>query len=71
MSRLESDNRQHKVQEKLYAVSRDDKVLISDVDPEIKISYWKSVDEVFQNMGKNNPVFNLPRGWLFIRKRDK
>ncbi len=51
--------------------SKEDKVLLCDVDSSIEDVYWVNIKTLFQSMSQYNPVFNLPRGWLVLKKRIK
>lgn len=44
-------------------------IVIADVDAEILEPYSVKIDKAFESMGFVNPAFNLPRGWLVIRRR--
>ena len=44
-------------------------IMIADIDPEIQAPYWVKIENIFQSMSHCNPAFNIPRGWLVLRKR--
>jgi len=46
----------------------EDKILIADVDPEVKLAYWANIKDVFQSMSQVLPALGLPRGWLVLSK---
>lgn len=45
------------------------RLLIADICMTVDNTYWVEAKELFQSMSKLNPSFNIPRGWLVIRKR--
>ena len=51
--------------------AKEDKVLLCDIDSSIQELYWVNIQTLYQSMSQYNPVFNLPRGWLVLKKRMK
>ncbi|CDZ76433.1 Phytochelatin synthase [Legionella massiliensis] len=49
--------------------TKENEVLLCDVDQAIQEPYWVKIDAIFQSMAKYNPAYNLPRGWLVLKKR--
>ena len=45
------------------------RVLVADVDIEVSGPYWVPVQRAFEGMAFLNPAFQIPRGWLRIRRR--
>ncbi len=43
-------------------------ILVADVDFNITYPYWVHIEDMFNSMAKINPAYNLPRGWLVLRK---
>ncbi|MBA2650908.1 MAG: hypothetical protein H0U73_01360 [Tatlockia sp.] len=46
-------------------------ILIADVDNYVSEPYWVKISAMFHSMSHVNPAFNMPRGWLVLRKRDE
>jgi hypothetical protein len=48
--------------------AKDDKILIADVDSEVKEPYWVDISALFKSMSRINPAFGIPRGWLVLKR---
>jgi hypothetical protein len=46
------------------------KILIADIDFNVSEPYWVTFQEMFKSMSDCHPVFNIPRGWLILKRRE-
>lgn len=45
------------------------KIMIADIDQSVSAPYWVTFKTMFESMSAIHPVFNMPRGWLILKRR--